>query len=217
MEPDEKQLVLKAQGGDRLAYDELMLLYQGYVLKVAWKALENEADAEEVRQNTFLRAWRFIDKFQSKSKFSTWLHTIVTNECWTLRRKNPPFRSIPLNEALCSDSAKLFSENPQQGATKREGRPEFGSSFLAESNCRFKNMELIEIAREALKELEDREAVAVYAHFFLGHQLGEVASALGLTIGEVKSMVKKFGRHAKRIAGERQRSNRFPQPVERSP
>ena len=92
--PDES-LVSRAQSDDDRAFGELIERYETKVYSLALKMLRNPEDAEDVLQDTFLRAYRGIKSFQGHSTFSTWVYRITANSAlMKLRKKQLPTVSI---------------------------------------------------------------------------------------------------------------------------
>lgn len=83
----DEQLIKAIQQGDKAAFASLVRRYEDTVYKFSYKVCRNEAKAEETLQDTFINVYRKLDSFDRKSKFSTWLYSIVTNNCLMSRRK----------------------------------------------------------------------------------------------------------------------------------
>lgn len=79
---NEKKLVQRAQRGDADAFEELVNEHAVYVYNLALRVLGQPQEAEEAAQETFLRVWRSLEGFRHRSKFRTWLYTIVTRICF---------------------------------------------------------------------------------------------------------------------------------------
>ena len=81
--------------GDRAAFSQLVEAYSGKLYRLSLKMLQNPQDAEDVLQETFIKAFKHIRNFDGRSSISTWLYRIVTNEAlMLLRRKQPDMVSI---------------------------------------------------------------------------------------------------------------------------
>jgi RNA polymerase sigma-70 factor, ECF subfamily len=78
------------RSGNRQAFASLVDAYSGPLHRLALKMVGNEADAEDVLQNTFLKAYTHIHEFEGRSKLSTWLYRIASNEALMLLRKQRP-------------------------------------------------------------------------------------------------------------------------------
>jgi RNA polymerase sigma-70 factor (ECF subfamily) len=76
--------------GDRREFARLVDAYSGLLHRLALKMLGNEPDAEDVLQNTFLKAFQHIGEFEGRSSLSTWLYRIASNEALMLLRKRRP-------------------------------------------------------------------------------------------------------------------------------
>jgi RNA polymerase sigma-70 factor (ECF subfamily) len=74
--PDD-ELVRRAQAGKTEAFEELVRRYERRVYNITYRMMGNPEDASEALQDTFLRAYRFINKFQFKSKFYTWVAQVA--------------------------------------------------------------------------------------------------------------------------------------------
>jgi RNA polymerase sigma-70 factor (ECF subfamily) len=86
---DDSALIREAQRGDRAAFEELIRQYDQAVLRLALHLTGSEADAQDVYQEAFLKAYRSLGKFRFECSFYTWLYRIVTNLCLDhLRKRN---------------------------------------------------------------------------------------------------------------------------------
>ncbi len=74
-------LIEQAKEGDRGAFEELMRAYSGFVYSLAFRMLGRRADAEDVFQETFFRAWNHLRSFRSGGNFTFWIKRIATNLC----------------------------------------------------------------------------------------------------------------------------------------
>ena len=76
--------------GDRREFARLVDVYSGPLFRLALKMLGNAPDAEDALQNTFIKAFQHVDKFEGRSSLSTWLYRIASNEALMLLRKRRP-------------------------------------------------------------------------------------------------------------------------------
>ncbi len=81
---DDRILLQAAQAGDTDAFEMLVRRYQASVYRIALRLLGSSADADDVTQDTFVRAWRSLARFRGDSTFATWLYRIVTRRCFDL-------------------------------------------------------------------------------------------------------------------------------------
>lgn len=85
---EEARWLARAQEGDRAAFGRLVRMHQRRVYACALQMLADPGEAEDAVQETFLRAWRAIGRFQGSSQLSTWLYRICVNVCLnTIRRR----------------------------------------------------------------------------------------------------------------------------------
>ena len=84
----ETELIREAQAGSRAAFDALVRQYEQQVLRLALHLTGSEQDAEDIYQEAFLKAYRYIGNFRFECSFYTWIYRIVTNLCLDqLRRR----------------------------------------------------------------------------------------------------------------------------------
>jgi RNA polymerase sigma-70 factor (ECF subfamily) len=87
------------RSGDRAEYARLVEAYSGTIYRLALKLLNNTQDAEDILQETFLKAYRHLGSFDGRSKLSTWLYRIATNEALMLIRKRKA-EEVSINEPM---------------------------------------------------------------------------------------------------------------------
>jgi len=126
---EEEILVKKSKEGDFEAFEELVNSHEKNVYNIAWNMLRNQEDAEEVLQETFIKAYNKLNQFEGRSKFSTWLYRIATNESLMMIRKKNPIQPVSLDEPVDDGyRAKIrrelidWKENPQDIYLKKELR-----------------------------------------------------------------------------------------------
>jgi RNA polymerase sigma-70 factor (ECF subfamily) len=122
-------LVARVREGDMQAYEQLVRQYDRQVFRIAQHITQNREDAEDIVQDSFLKAYEKIDQFQGNSKFSTWLIRIAVNESLMRLRKRKTARTVSMDEDVQTEEGFIprdfadWSPNPEQ---------QFGQSELAE-------------------------------------------------------------------------------------
>jgi RNA polymerase sigma-70 factor (ECF subfamily) len=94
MAHEDRELVQAVKNGSRTAFSQLVVQYQRKVYVLAFQMLGDHSDADDVVQETFLRAYRSIHHFQGDSDFYTWLYRIALNVCYDKLRKRRPQLSL---------------------------------------------------------------------------------------------------------------------------
>ena len=121
-------LVSKAQGGDASAFNELVSKYERKVFRLAKNITNNQEDAEDVLQETFLKAYSHIGGFQGNSKFYTWLVRIALNEALMKLRKRKSDKTVSLDEGVDTGEevmvreVAVWDDNPEQRYSQEEIR-----------------------------------------------------------------------------------------------
>src|SRR5438874_13486902 len=98
--PDETEVLSLAREGDVKAFSELVRRYEGKIFRLAQHITQNREDAEDVLQETFLKAYEHLDQFQGNSKFYTWIVRIAVNQALMKLRKRKTDRSVSLDEQI---------------------------------------------------------------------------------------------------------------------
>jgi RNA polymerase sigma-70 factor, ECF subfamily len=169
---DETALVARAKAGDTTAFAELVKQYDRRVFRMAKQITQNDEDAEDVLQETFLKAYSHLDDFQGNSRFYTWLVRIAVNEALMKLRKRRSDRTVPLDEPIDTGEDELvreiavWDENPEE---------------------RYSREELGQILDEAVQSLKPAYRTVFVLRDIEELSIDETAEALDLSISAVKS------------------------------
>jgi RNA polymerase sigma-70 factor (ECF subfamily) len=123
---DESGLLAKAREGDPAAFSELVNQYSRKIYRLAKHITQNDSEAEDVLQETFLKAFEHLGDFQGQSKFYTWIVRIAVNESLMKLRKRRSDRTVPLDEPLDTGEdtvvreIAVWDENPEQQYSRDE-------------------------------------------------------------------------------------------------
>jgi RNA polymerase sigma-70 factor (ECF subfamily) len=105
----DNEIISFVLNGNQGAYAQLVDRYQNYVFTLVLRLVKSREDAEELAQDAFVKAFKYLKDFRGDSKFSTWLYTIVNNTCITfLRKKRLEVQSLD-NEQVFSRADNLDS------------------------------------------------------------------------------------------------------------
>lgn len=123
---DEAALVAKAKAGDAQAFTDLVKQYERKIYRLAKHITQNDEDAEDVLQESFLKAYEHLDNFQGNSKFYTWIVRIAVNESLMKLRKRKGDRTVPLDEPvdtgeeMVTREIAVWEDNPEQRYSREE-------------------------------------------------------------------------------------------------
>jgi RNA polymerase sigma-70 factor (ECF subfamily) len=125
---DESGLIAQAKRGDGVAFTQLVDRYGRKIFRLAKHIIQNEEDAEDVLQDTFLKAYEHLGEFQEQSRFYTWIVRIAVNESLMKLRKRRPGKLVSLDEPLdtggetVAREIAVWDENPEQRYSREELR-----------------------------------------------------------------------------------------------
>lgn len=169
---DESELVAKAREGDSAAYNQLVNKYSPKIYRLAKHITQHDEDAEDVLQETFLKAFEHLGDFQGQSKFYTWIVRIAVNESLMKLRKRKSDRTVPLDEPLDTGEdtvvreIAVWDEDPEQQYSREE---------------------LAKILDEAVQSLRPVFRTVFVLRDIEELSTEETAEALGISIPAVKS------------------------------
>lgn len=103
-------IVKSASRGDTASFEQLVLLYQDKVYSLSLRLTGQAQDAEDLAQEVFVRAYRYINSFRGDSDFGTWLHRIAVNTWLNQKRKIQPKAAYSLDEPVYSDDGEVKRE-----------------------------------------------------------------------------------------------------------
>ncbi len=169
---DQRLLLACAQAGDERAFRQLVEPYRHALEVHCYRMLGSAHDAEELSQETLLRAWRALERFEPRAQFQTWLYRIATNACLDELERRPrrpepvdPFPDRP------SDEMASPTYDPAARYAIREG------------------MELALL--RAIQELPGRQRAVLIFRDVLGWTAPEVAETLDSTVASVNSALQR--------------------------
>lgn len=177
-------LIAKVKNGDQRAFAQLVKRYEQTVWGFAFKLCRDKEKAEESFQDTFINVFRKIDQFDSRSKFSTWLYTIVANNCLMHRRK----RKLEALLESYDDAPDPDDRAVQQQLSAWEDSPIHSVM----------NKELRDRMDAAIQELPDEYRVVFVLRDLEDRTAEETAKILKLSVPAVKSRLRRsriFLRH----------------------
>jgi len=167
--PEVLEWVEAAQAGNQVAFGNLVGLFQRDVYGKAFSILKNHLDADDVVQETFLRAYRALPGFRFESSFRTWLITIATRQALNfLDRQRSNHESLDTQEEGPEHAALRVEDNQMTALLDQESR---------------------RLLREALPKLPKRQKQALMLKLENDWKYEQIAEEMGTSVGSVKAHI----------------------------
>jgi RNA polymerase sigma-70 factor (ECF subfamily) len=190
---DEKTWILQAKNGNDEAFTYIVETYQTPVYNLCYRMLGHPQAAEDAAQETFLRAYRHLHRYDIKRSFATWLLSIAAHYCIDrLRKRKLPVFSVDEDEETTFQIPDAQALHPEGEAVRGEHR---------------------EQVHQLVQTLDTTDRAAIVMRYWYEFSEKEIAEALNLTISAVKS---RLHRARKRLGKTWQETSTTAQ-VERSP
>ena len=173
MKDTEARLAMLARGGDRSAFAGLVDLYKDKMYHLAYRMLGSSHEAEDIAQETFLRVYTNLDRYDENQKFSTWIYRIATNLCIDRLRKRKASYSLDA-EMPDGEGADWYSLLPSNQPTREE------EVMLSETQ---------EHIRKAIDTLPEKYKSVVILRYLQDMSLQEIGDVLDMPVTTVKTRV----------------------------
>jgi len=162
---NDNEIISQVLNGNQQVYAVLVNRYQNYVFTLCLRIVKGREDAEEVAQDVFIKAYKYLADFRGAAKFTTWLYTIVNNTCISfLRKKKLDIHSL--------DNEKVFEVADSQDSGMRAN--------LVEQKSR------ISMVNEAIGLLNPADAEIITLFYKAEQSLEETAQVLGIEVNAAK-------------------------------
>ena len=171
MKNNDAQLIQRVLDGDETAFSELVRKYQRSVHALAWRKIGDFHIAEDITQETFLKAYQRLSTLKEPQSFASWLYVITANQCNTWLRKKR-FRTQSLED---TSSAQLERANY--------------SGYVIEENERMTVETQREIVKKLLTKLKESDRTVITLYYFGGMTYEEISRFLGVSVGAIKNRV----------------------------
>lgn len=171
------ELVVRAKGGDTLAFDRLVELHAPAVYNLAYRVTHSREEAEDCVQEAFVRAYSGLRNFRGEAAFSTWLYRVALNVAReaTKKRARRPLTATDLMSEDAEDPPNLGRMNREEG----EGSFDPARAVVSE--------EKRAVVLRAIQSLPERYREAVILYDLQGLSYEEIAAVLKTRVGTVKS------------------------------
>jgi len=166
-------LVERVQAGDKSAFDLLVKRYQHKIIGLIGRYVQDQSEALDVAQETFIKAYKALDSFRGESAFYTWLYRIATNTAknyLVTRNRRPPGTDIDIDDVLQAESESELRdiETPENNLYRDE---------------------LFGVMASALEALPEELRVALTLRELEGMRYEDIAEVMGCPIGTVRSRI----------------------------
>jgi len=179
-ERSDGELVELVRSGDRAAFASIVTRYQPTLHRVAFSRIGSVEAADEVVQEAFLCAFKFLDSYDSRQSFRTWLWTIALNQCHQRARRDQR-----------SPRVSTWTDQQYEGnGTLEKGRELELVSREPNPLARLLSMECRELLELELRKLPETQADALRLRFFAGLKFEEISAAMRCSLGTAKNRVK---------------------------
>ncbi len=169
----DQQLVRRVQAGDKSAFNVLVLKYQHRVLKLVGRFVSDAAEAEDVAQEAFIKAYRALASFRGESAFYTWLYRIAINTAKNALVSN---RRRPVDFDLDLQDPEQYDRHAR---LKESDTPE--GVLLTE--------EIRQVVEHAMEQLPEDLRTAIVLRELEGLSYEEIAEAMDCPVGTVRSRI----------------------------
>jgi RNA polymerase sigma-70 factor (ECF subfamily) len=173
---DEQTLINSAQVRDTDAFATLVMMHGSLVYNLALRTLGDAQEAEDVAQETFVRAWQGLPRFRAQSRLSTWLYRITTNLC---------YNRLP---QIKRDLAAL---DPDTEIDLPDERPHVEAVLLSS--------ELVEQVHTAVDQIPESYRLLITLRHMQGLSYAEIAAVADLPLGSVKTGIFRARQQLKKI------------------
>ena len=180
MKNSDTQLIHRVLNGDDTAFSELVKRYQRQVHALAWRKIRDFHIAEEITQDTFLKAYQKLRTLKKPQRFASWLYVIATNRCNTWLHKKQSRTQLLKNKGGVRPEKPSYSE------------------YLVEENERISVEAQREVVKKLLAKLEESERTVMTLHYFAEMSCTEIGAFLGVSANTIKSRLRRAQQRLKR-------------------
>jgi RNA polymerase sigma-70 factor (ECF subfamily) len=167
---DDSRLARKAQRGDRQAFEAILARYERPIFSFIYHFFQDSALCEDLAQETFLRAYRFIKSFRTGEKLSTWLFSIAKNLCIDELRRMQKGKTVQIDAV---DPETFVADGPMAG------NPVSASILVQEG----------EILRRAIARLPEKYRSCLVLFYFNELSYEEIAKVMDISLSNTKILL----------------------------
>lgn len=169
----DQDLVRRVQQGDKAAFDLLVIKYQHRIVHLVNRYVKDPSEAQDVAQDSFIKAYKALGDFRGDSAFYTWLYRIAINTA--------------KNYLLSRSRRHSDYEVDMQDAEQIENAPQLKDIDTPEHQLM--NDQIIAVIKSAIEKLPEEMRIAITLREFEGMSYEEIAEAMDCPIGTVRSRI----------------------------
>ncbi|GAA4405418.1 RNA polymerase sigma factor [Advenella faeciporci] len=168
------ELVARVQKGDKRAFDLLVLKYQRKIMRLLSRMLNNQAEVEDIAQETFIKAYRALPQFRGESAFYTWLYRIAINTARNWLSSNQ--RKMLVSDTFETKEGETFSQSDNL-------------IDIDTPESRMVSSEIAQTVNKAIEDLPEDLRTAIVLREMEGLSYEEIAQTMECPIGTVRSRI----------------------------
>ncbi len=180
MKNDDAQLIQRVLDGDDTAFSALVKKYQRSVHALAWRKIEDFHIAEDITQDTFLKAYQRLSTLKEPQSFASWLYVITANQCKAWLRKQRTW-TRPLEDTSSAQSEKATY-----------------SGYVIEENERMTKETQREVVKKLLAKLQESDRTVITLYYLGGMTYEEISNFLGVSEAAVRNRLYRARRRLKK-------------------
>ena len=171
MKHDDAQLIQRVLEGDDTAFSALVRKYKKSVHALAWRKIGDFHIAEDITQETFLKAYQRLSTLKKPQRFASWLYVIAANQCKAWLRKK-----------------RLWTQSLEDTSNAQLERVTY-SGYVIEENERMTVETQREVVKKLLAKLKESDRTVITLYYFGGMTYEEISKFLGVSVGAIKNRV----------------------------
>ncbi|MGB9696138.1 MAG: RNA polymerase sigma factor [Ignavibacteria bacterium] len=167
------QLIASAKKGDQAAYEKLMRKYKSLIFNLVARVIKQTDDVEDLTQETFIKAFQSLERFDNQFSFSTWLFKIASNNCVDYLRKKK-LKTFSIDKQIDTPDEEMYFEIPD-------------TDLMPDK--KIVDKERKQIIEEAIANLPEKYRKVILLRHSEMKEYEEIAEELNLPLGTVKAHI----------------------------
>lgn len=167
------QLITSAKNGDQTAYEKLMKKYKPLISNLVARIIKQTDDVEDLTQETFIKAFQSLERFDNQFSFSTWLFKIASNNCVDYFRKKK-LKTFSIDKEINTPDEEMYFEIPD-------------TDLMPDK--KIVDLERKQIIAEAIANLPEKYRKVILLRHSEMKEYEEIAEELNLPLGTVKAHI----------------------------